>query len=349
MYPLLRWICGLVLLGFGVFPLKDVAASGLSASNQQQSQPTPGDLIAAVNQLRVGRGLNALNVNPILMQTAQMQADALRSSGGAVGHTRPNGMSYTDQLIHLGYPLAGDLSLGGYRAENIISAPPDMTVDEVIQMWLGDALHTNTMLSPYYQDIGAGIAIDGDGNVYYVIDCAMPTASGTPQAYTPVSSTGGNTNEDGTIQYIQPVVLATARPDGDVVHEVLYGQSLWSIAIAYGTKIDWIQRYNNISDTTIYTGQKLLVKKGATQPAPTGTITSTITPGLNQTPTPSLNPTFTSTAPTDEKNFAAEPIEPSEETGKPSRPSSTVIIAGIFLVSMLVGGLITWLGNRRGG
>ena len=334
------------MLFISVTPLKAAAASIFPAGLQQDNQPSPVDLIAAVNQLRVGRGLNALNVHPILMQTAQTQAVALRSSGGAVGHTRPNGLSYTDQLILLGYPLAGDLSLGGYRAENIISAHPDMTVADVINVWLGDELHTNTMLSPYYMDIGAGVAIDDDGTVFYVLDCARPTASGTPQAYTPVSSAGGTSSQDEVIQYIQPVVLATARPDGDVIHEVLYGHALWSIAIAYGVKIDWIQRYNNISDTTIYTGQKLLVQKGATQPAPTATATSPTMPG--RTPTPSPSPAFTPKAPPVDENLTAEPDGLSVDKNKASSPSTTVIIAGIFLVSMLVGGLITWLDNRRG-
>jgi len=346
---LFRWIFVWVMLVTGLLPLERAAASVFHRV-QQGKQPTPMDLIAAVNQLRVERGLNALTVHPILMQTAQMQADALLASGGAVGHTRPNGMSYTDQLILLGYPLAGDLSLGGYRAENIISAHPDVKVADVIQMWLGDALHANTMLSPYYTDIGAGVAVDQDGTLYFVIDCARRTASGTPQAYTPVSSTAGTGDLEVVIQYIQPVVLATARPDGDVIHDVAYGQALWSIAIAYGVKIEQIQRYNNLSDTTIYTGQRLLVQKGATQPAPSLAATSTGSPGRQRTPTPTLKITTTSPAggevpPADQA--ADQAVDQAADLEQGLGPSTTVFIAAIFLVSMLVGGGITWLENRR--
>jgi uncharacterized protein YkwD/LysM repeat protein len=346
-----RWAFGLCLFFLGLLPLK-AAASSPSALNEQQNQITPGDLIAAVNQLRVESGLNTLSSNAILMQTAQMQANALLASEGAVGHTRPNGLSYTDQLLQMGYPLAGDLSVGGYRAENIVSAYPDITVSEVIDAWLGDSLHANTMLSPYYQDIGAGVAIAPDGTGFYVIDCAMPTASGTPQAYTPASVTSGTGGLDGVIQYIQPVTLATARPDGDVVHEVLYGQALWSIAIAYDVKIEQIQRYNNITDTTIYTGQFLLVKKGATQPPPTQETASPAPPTASRTPKPTPSLTSTPNAAPAENALAAAPgtLVPTADPAKSSRLStSTLFFVVLVLFSILGGGLITWLEGRRKG
>jgi uncharacterized protein YkwD len=38
-------------------------------------------------------------------------------------------------------------------------------------MWLGDDPHIQTMLSPNYHEIGAGVA-EADGFVYYTIDAA---------------------------------------------------------------------------------------------------------------------------------------------------------------------------------
>jgi LysM repeat protein len=69
-------------------------------------------------------------------------------------------------------------------------------------------------------------------------------------------------------EYSIPVSINTARPDGDVVHEVKYGQTLWSIAIQYGTTIEQLKRLNGLIDDTVVPGWKLLVQKGATQPAP---------------------------------------------------------------------------------
>jgi spore germination protein YaaH len=91
-----------------------------------------------------------------------------------------------------------------------------------------------------------------------------------------------------------PVVRATARPDGDVIHEVKNGQSLWSIAIEYGVKIDQIRQLNNYSATEIYTGQTFLIQKSATQPA-TPTASSSATPTAGSTFTPQPAPSRTPT------------------------------------------------------
>jgi LysM repeat protein len=234
-------------------------------------QSGPAELINAVNGLRLANGLSALSMHPILMQSAQSQSDALLATEGAVGHTRPNGMTFTQQLLLLGYPLSGDLSLGGYRSENFIFGY-QLSAQDAVQAWLGDAPHTNTMLSAERSDIGAGVSVAGDGTVYYVIDTALSTASGLPQSeaelYLPGGPNGAVGAEDAISQYVVPIVVGTARPNGDVYHSVQYGQTLWGIAIEYGTKIDQIRALNNLgSDNTVYPNQLLLVMRGATQPA----------------------------------------------------------------------------------
>jgi len=234
-----RWAAVVLFLLSDIFLGSKVPVSSLNS----QEQPTPTELINAVNNLRLSRGLNALNVDPILSQTAQSQADALLASEGAVGHDRPNGITFTQQLLMLGYPLSGDLSQGGYRSENYVMGN-GMTVQQVIEIWLGDEPHTNTMISPHRSDIGAGVAIASDGTVYYVIDTALRTQSGRPQSVatkyfpTGVSITGTPGTQQALIsQYIVPIAVATARPDGDVFHKVQYGQSLWAIANQYGTTV----------------------------------------------------------------------------------------------------------------
>ncbi len=248
------------------------------------------DIINAVNALRVANGLNPLNVHPALMQAAQWEA----SHGG--GHVRPPGLTLGQWLISLGYPLAGDLSLDGYRSENWVSA---QSVDQAIQFWLGDGPHTNTMLSPNRSDIGA--AIVGD---IYVLETALQTSSGEMQttAYdiqTAIPASQVDASGSLVSDYIVPVLVSTARPDGDVIHKVAYGQSLWSVAIAYNTTIDQIRRWNNkAEDEAIFDGEILLVQKSATQPVDTTVTTpatatetasvppATVTPTLPLTSTP---------------------------------------------------------------
>jgi LysM repeat protein len=264
--------------------------------------PSPGEVIEAVNALRVNNGLPALAVHPVLMQVAQEQANGIASGMG--GHWRPNGMTLGQWLLSLGYPLSGDLSLDGYRSENWVTAG---TAEDAINAWLSDDLHTNTMLSPNRSDIGAGIAVSDQ--IYVVIETALQTRSGKMQSdasailtgipQTQVAYSGIETQaaENGTLpQYSMLVAVSTALPGGDVIHEVQYGQSLWSIAIAYHTTIKQIQKLNSLNDITIYVGQKLVVSKGATQPAPsalTVEVSATPSPALFMTYAPILSPTPT--------------------------------------------------------
>lgn len=284
----------LLLTGLlGLSPLAPVEASSAFSQPRQDSptetpQPsasTPADVIAAVNELRLSHGLNALTTNSILMQVAADQANALAASEGAIGHERPCGMTLGQDLLRRGYPLSGALSLDGYRSENWVAAS---TTQDAINFWLSDDPHTNTMLSEHRSDIGAAVAV-GD-QTYVVLETALSIASGQMQYEAAAILTGipmtvtacyGEATQYAANsllpQYSIPVARATALPSGDVIHEVKYGQALWSIAIQYGTTIDNLRHLNNLPSTpVIYPGQKLIVMKNATQPAPDSHLTPTL-------------------------------------------------------------------------
>jgi LysM repeat protein len=327
---------------------------GAASIQQEGGAPSTGELIEAVNNLRLANGLNALNAHPILMQVAQAQADALAATGGSIGHNRPSGLSIEEQLILLGYPLSGDLSLGGYRSENWAAGRPGSTANDIVQLWLGDAPHTNTMLAEYRSDIGAGVTIGAEGQIYFVIDTALQTNSGQQQSSAGLMLTGVPMTQTALLgdatqaalslsvnQIVIPVSRSTARPDGDVIHEVQNGQSLWSIAIAYEVKIAQIQSFNHLSDTTIYNGQKLLVQKDATQPPAKSETRETMTPTAPQLPTltqRTATPTLTMTAHPDALDEAA--------------PGSPIwmwlkLIGGVVLLVLTMHGLITWFSYRQ--
>jgi uncharacterized protein YkwD len=150
-----------------------------SALPLQEQISTPGQLIAAVNNLRISYGLPPLTDHPILYQTAQSQADYMAATGN-VTHARPGGITYTQQLLSLGFPLSGDLSLGGFRAENILYTNGPLDWNGVPPGWQ-DELHMNTMLSQNFTHIGAGISQSGD-SYYYAVDTAAATGSGQMQS-----------------------------------------------------------------------------------------------------------------------------------------------------------------------
>lgn len=307
------------------------------ASYSRAPQSTAADLIAAVNALRLANGLPPYAVNAILMQTAQGQADYMAATG-QITHSGPGGISLTQRLLAAGYPLAGDLSQGGFRAENIVGGS-GMTAAAAVQSWQGDALHLNTMLSPNLTEIGAGVAKSGD-ILYYVIDCALPTSSGVPQAYTPAAgepTIGPYSPGD----FIVPVVTSTPNQTGQVYHEVQYGQTLWAIAIAYGVKIDQIRTLNNLGEgTDIYQGDKLLILTGAPTPLP-------------PTPTPFLSPTASSTAIvlwTSPVSPSSTPfLAPSTTADNPVAPPASNpgqkagIVIGIVLLALILAGFFTWV------
>jgi LysM repeat protein len=335
----------LVLVAGTLSSMPVLAEPRLSPPHQEgMSTPTPGVLtpagiIEAVNFLRLQHGLNPLAVHNVLMDVAASQANALAASGGAVGHQRPCGMTLGQELLLKGFPLWGDLSMDGYRSENWGTA---MTADETISMWLGDDLHANTMLSPNRSDIGAAVAVSDQ--IYVVLETALRTNSGQHQgiAYdiltgipmTQAACMGWATQNAGLgplAQYSVPVAPSTARPDGDVIHEVMYGQTLWSIAIQYGTTIEQIKRLNNLTDNTVVQGWKLLVQKDATQPAPVTVLPPATKAATYQIPTPTLGNTMTPTQDTSATSFQMDIFV---------RQNSTVVVALLISFSVLVAGIV---------
>ncbi|MBI3170194.1 MAG: LysM peptidoglycan-binding domain-containing protein [Chloroflexi bacterium] len=303
----------------------------------QTNITSPSQLIDAVNNVRISNGLVPLPVHPILMQSAQSQADYMAATG-IVTHARPSG-TYTQQLLSLGFPLAGDLSLGGFRSENILSTYGPLVWNGVPAGWQ-DAQHMNTMLSGNFTHIGAGISQSGD-MYYYAVDTAAATGSGQQQesAASILTSVPGGSSDSGVSQFMVPVTLSTPRPDGKVFHKVQYGQSLWSIAIAYGTTIKNIQTLNNLGEeSTVYQGQELLVVIGATQAA---TLPPETTPTIQATITLAPLATLTPTSALVEATFT-----PTEEVseGSNSKPASSKVLVVVLIVAAFVGaGMAVWL------
>jgi uncharacterized protein YkwD len=317
----------------------------------QEETPTPGpaaltpaDVMSAVNNLRLSNGLNALAAHPVLMEVAAEQANALAATEGAIGHERPCGIALGQYLLMKGFPLWGDLSLDGYRSENWVAAG---TIEEVMTFWSGDAEHLNTMMSPNRSHIGAAVAFSDQ--YYVVLETAFqtPTSQHQSTAYdmltgipaTQAACMGAVTlNSDGSIsQYSIPVAVSTARLDGDVVHEVKYGQTLWSLAIEYGITIEQIKRYNNLTTDAIAPGWKLLIQKSATQPAPASPASATLqsTPSSHPFPTPTIGITITDTPATNDMTALAEMGQ-----------NRYVVAALIVSFSVLVAGIVGF-GRKR--
>ena len=303
---------------------------------------SPFDLINAVNALRASYGLAPYSISPILMFTAQSQAEFMAATGD-VSHTGFGGSTLTDRLLAAGYPLAGDLSLGGFRAENITSGNEDRSAQSAVDGWTRDALHLNTMISPNLSEIGAGVAIV-NGRVYYVIDAALPTSGPAFPASTIVAGSGSTGPPPEPSSSV--AVVSTPNPEGNVIHEVQIGQSLWQIAIAYEVKIDDIKRLNNLLDDSIYPGSKLLIKTDAVV---------TVMPTVLMTTVQASSPTATDTSAVPAATSAS--LETSVSgTSTPGAAAETMPVDNtsimrvaivIVVLALLGGGVFTWLGRTE--
>jgi LysM repeat protein len=247
-------------------------------------------------------------------------------SVNGVSHIGYGGTRPYQRALNAGYPLAGDLSLGGFMSENI-TAGKDKSVQQAVLEWQGDAPHLNTMLSPNLTEIGAGVAIVS-GYVYYVIDCAQPTSSGavsyTPQPTSSSGGTGTTPKPGGAVApLVSTIIPNTPDAEGKLYHTVKPGETLWLIAITYGVKIADIRRLNGLAENQeIFPGTKLLILKMPT-PTPMNTVTVTLPPTRTPFATWTPSPTITSITPTPQKTAAAS-------------PSSSMTVLGVIVLAALV-------------
>jgi LysM repeat protein len=296
----------------------------------QSGQPTAEDVIEEVNALRADNDLPPYEVDSILMIIAQAQAEYMASTG-VVTHFDEDGARPYQRAIKAGYPVAGDLTFGGFFSENI-DAGTDLSPAEVVEQWQDDTAHLNTMLSPDLEDIGVGVAVEA-GITYYVLDVGTSTGISSGVVASPPSVIF--TSPPGTPgTLIAPVVTSTPLEDGSVYHVVQSDQALWSIALAYGLTIEELKQKNRLLTDDIFIGQKLLISQTdpstatpevtitATFGIPTSTATKLVTPTRTFTPTP----------------LPAPPA---------SHQSSRMVVGGIILAALLAAGLGAWLGRRK--
>jgi uncharacterized protein YkwD len=316
---------------FSVAPVRASEPLSILAGNQQVDTD-PYSLINEVNTLRAANGLAAYSPNSILMSVAQAHANYMAATG-IVSHTGAGGTTSAQRILAAGYPLGGDLSLGGFRSENI-TAGFNKSVQQAVLEWQGDAPHLNTMLSPNLREIGAGVAFAGD-KVYYVIDCAAPTGSGQPQSFTPAPGATQIPEQSYAAPLASTIVPGTPNLDGKLIHEVRPGETLWLIAISYGVKIVDIRRLNNMSETeAIYPGEKLLIRQNVT-PVSAVLSTLTVTPTLEITSVPTWTPlpltiSVSSTSPI----LLVEAPKPESVTTVSA--DSSMLVLGAIIVSALV-------------
>lgn len=239
----------------------------IPAKNVRASSITTSDIIDMMNSQRTHHGLAALVRNSILDSVAQGDAEYMLATHllGDIGGVK-------QRVLNAGYG-------GGQNAWATENWAMDFDTIEEIKVAWSDDLHMIPVNNPNYKNVGAGIATDGT-DTYYVLVAAYIEGGIAAATTDPLV-----TKDPTTSQYMAPVVTSTPNSDGSISLIVQPGQTLWSIAIAYGMHIDEIKSLNKLTSDTVYVGQPLILRL-----APTITITPTITvtpPLPTRTPAPS--------------------------------------------------------------
>ena len=249
------------------------------------------DLINGVNSLRQSQGLAPYTVSSYLMGFAQAHSDYMASIGTWT-HVRADGTTAFD------YGIKENVAMG-----------TNMSINYCIYTVWSDWEHWKTMVSYAGGSVGAGVTI-ADSNVYYTLNVL-------PDDSTVISDP--DTNDDGdaigpapvaqdTEEIFYGVITVTPDASGIIIHTVQYGETLYTIAQAYGVTIDQILANSGLAaDTTsIYAGDTLIIQT-ATEPSATPTNTPTenlgtptptqVRPTLTPHPTRTSVPTYTPTSP----------------------------------------------------
>ena len=298
-------------------------------------------LIAEVNALRTANGLPPYTINATLMAVAQAHSD-YQASISTVTHYGADGSRPFQRALTAGYPVGGTLSAGGFFSENI-QAGMNLTPQQTVVAWQGDAPHLNTMLSPYLTEVGAGVT-NINGYIYYTLDASTPSG-GTVPAYTPDPNSTPNGTDTGalpTLDYIMPVITSTPKENGQVIHEVLVGQSLWGIADIYGTTVQEIRALNNMSaEEAIFPGELLLIRTVATEIPATQTLVK------QSTSTATIVPVAKTSVPTHTSTSIVEVTATIVPTQEKEIGSGFWTVILIVFAALLMAGFVTWLSGRE--
>ena len=229
-------------------------------------------LIAEVNAYRAANGLPPFEVDGSLMAAAQGHSEYMAETG-TITHSGAGGSSARDRAVAVGYGSGAAVQV----IENIAGGHNLSPSQTVYSMWQDD-LHRQTMLTSYYVHIGAGVANTGSF-IYYTIDVGRIQGAPPPATATrdPAATLAPTNPPAPTKVAVLPVVVATPRPDGSIVHVVEPGQALYTIAVVYEVPLEEIMVLNGLDmNSVIYPGDEIIISLGPTStntqlPSPTST------------------------------------------------------------------------------
>ena len=246
-------LAGLSLSSSRIQPVK-------AASDYTQPE-SPAQVVGLINAYRQANGLPALQTNSLLATLAQSQSE-YQAQIGSVTHEGPGGTRPIDRAYAAGYGNGASIFLseiiyGGMTAD----APTAMN------WWKNSKVHNSVMLSSTYAEIGAGVATNGTAT-YYTAELGVIAGGTAPSAPTGGSSgSSGSSSGSGSSPPAEPVFIAvpvmqaTARPDGAIIHTIKTGQALWTLAAVYEVDLAELMARNDLNEYSyIFVGDEIIIQ-----------------------------------------------------------------------------------------
>lgn len=315
------------------------------ASGLARAQNPASELLALVNDARLGRGLYPYVVSRELTAAAQRHSDDMAATG-QINHTGSDGSSNTQRILEAGY---GVYEFGPLAGENIYGGTG--SAEAPFSTWMDQSGAQSNLLHEQYREVGIGVANDSSGRTFWTI-----TVGAQPNVL-PVLINDGAASVD-TITVTLRLVPENVVPEGlgtAIGQPMEYRASTdaqfagaawgpWAEQVTFvldetpGQQTIYVQLRDTKGRTTIsqasatlagleVTGTPTAATETETPIAPTATVSATLTSTPGTTPTPTTEeistPTATATA-TATPTPAASPSATSRPTlqAEPTQLSS---------------------------
>jgi LysM repeat protein len=224
---------------------------------------TASNIFQLVNQFRQNNGLVPFQYSSALAAAAQNQANFMAANNIFDSHIGSGGSTPQSRAAAAGYV--------GRISENIVGGT-GMTAAGGLNWWINSPIHYRTLVTSRYQEAGTGFASNGNVN-YYVLVVGQPSNAPPPPA----------ADDSPAPLFITPIILAQPGEDGAIVHTVLEGQALWSLAAYYTVPLSDLLLFNNLSpDAIVQPGDQIVIQLAEGQvppPTPTPPTVHTVLPG----------------------------------------------------------------------
>ena len=162
-----------VPLGAAARPGDDRAPAAVSAHEVSAMPALEAQVLAAINGVRVEKGLRRLRLNRALSLAARGHSASM-AEHGFFDHSGYDGSTFWARMKARYRPSPRSYWAVG---ENLVWASPTLGAQEALDLWLKSPPHRKTLLTPSWREIGLGaVHAAGAPGVYEGLDVTILTA-----------------------------------------------------------------------------------------------------------------------------------------------------------------------------